>query len=81
MSTISQLSGKGGVVVLPVSDPAVGVYIEYPQAQICDGCVTDGGGSGAEYVIWINRSEERTYWMLCPRCLDRIAAFFRWAGA
>jgi hypothetical protein len=78
MSALPLLTGQGGVVVLPVGDPALLAHIPDAQAQICHGCLSDSSGCGAEYILWISPRASRPYWPLCAPCLDRLAAFFRW---
>jgi hypothetical protein len=73
------LYGRNGAVVLPVGDPVLREHLPDAVDAICRAC--EGNSvTAAEYIIWVYPHPERPYWPVCSRCLDALAAFFRFWG-
>jgi hypothetical protein len=74
----SSLYGRGGAVVLPVTDPVLREHIPLVEASVCHACAGESSFSPADYVIWGFPNPSRPYWPVCSRCLTALADFFRY---
>jgi hypothetical protein len=75
---LPSLYGQGGVVVLPVTDPALLAHLPDASGETCRACESESSASTAEYIIWVHPRADRPYWAICSSCLDALGAFFRW---